>query len=59
VSCLAQRLHEPLAEIDDPLSWEGLAATVRKYAQALPLREAEDLSSFADLLDGFGELETN
>ena len=59
MSCLAQRLHEPLAEIDDPLSWESLAATVRKHARGLPLREAEDLLSFADLLDGFAELERN
>jgi hypothetical protein len=57
VSCLAEHLHEPLAQADDPLSWESLATTVRGHARTLPRAEAEDLLSFADLLDGFAELE--
>ena len=56
MSCLAERFDEPLAQADDPLSWESLASSVRRHAQALPLGEAEELLGFADLLDGFAEL---
>jgi hypothetical protein len=39
------------------LSWSGIAAAVRKHAHNLPAPEEEELLSFADLLDGFAELE--
>jgi hypothetical protein len=57
VCCIAERLHEPVAEADDPLSWESLAATVRRHAEASTFADAQDLLSLADLLDGFAELE--
>jgi hypothetical protein len=57
VSCLAECIREPHAEAQDPLSWESLADTVRRYARTLPAGDAQDLLSFADLLEGFGELE--
>ena len=57
MSCLAERLHEPFAETEDPLSWESLAAIVRRHARGLPPGDAEDLFDFARLLDGFAELE--
>ena len=42
---------------DDLLSWTGIAAAVRSHAQSLAKEDAEDLLKFADLLDGFAELE--
>jgi hypothetical protein len=58
VSCVP--LHhrfDPYFETYDPLSWTSIAAAVRIHAARLPPGEAEDLRSFADLLDGFAELE--
>jgi hypothetical protein len=59
VSCvpLKHRFPEPYEDTDHLLSWTGIAAAVRSHAHGLTSEEAEDLLGFADLLDGFAELE--
>jgi hypothetical protein len=52
----ASPVNEPSDSTADPLSWTSIAAAVLSLALARPL-EADDLLSFADLLDGFAELE--
>ena len=59
MSCvpLQHRFQETSSEDDDLLSWSSIAAAVRNRARALPAHEAEELLGFADLLDGFAQLE--
>jgi hypothetical protein len=58
VSCVpVYHRFEPSDDTDDPLSWTSIAAAVRNHAVARPLDETQDLLAFADLLDGFAELE--
>jgi hypothetical protein len=57
VSCLPLRHRFPNSSEDDLLSWSGIAAAVRGHARSLAGDEAEELLKFADLLDGFAELE--
>jgi hypothetical protein len=57
VSCVQHRFPQVPTETDDLLSWTSIAAAVRGHARTLPPGEAEELLSFADLLDGFAELE--
>jgi hypothetical protein len=40
-----------------PCSWESIASAVRLLALSQPAEEAADLERFAELLDGFAELE--
>lgn len=48
---------EPCVDTPDPLSWTAIVASVRTQAAGLPPEDAEDLLRFADLLEGFAELE--
>jgi len=59
MSCapLQHRFPQPSSQDDDLLSWNSIAAAVRNRAHALPASEKEELLGFADLLDGFTELE--
>ena len=58
MSCVPLRHRFPnSSDGDDLLSWRGIAAAVRSHAESLPADEAKDLMEFADLLDGFAELE--
>lgn len=58
MSCVpVDHRFEPSDDTDDPLSWTRIAAAIRNHALGRPLHETEGLLSFADLLDGFAELE--
>ena len=59
MSCVAvlHRFSLALSENDDPLSWSGIADAVRNHSRSLLGGESEELLDFADLLDGFAELE--
>lgn len=58
MSCVSlNHRFEPYVDSHDPLSWTSIAATVRTQAAGLAPQDAEDLLSFADLLDSFSELE--
>lgn len=59
MSCAAlqHRFPEASFETEDLLSWRSIATLVRRHARGLPGTEAEEMLSFADLLDGFAELE--
>lgn len=58
MSCVPVQHRFPRAsETDDLLSWTGIAAAVRSHARTLAPAEAEELQKFAELLDGFAELE--
>jgi len=59
MSCVPLRHQLPQSsdETENPTSWSSIAALVRKRARALPNSEAEEMLNFADLLDGFAELE--
>lgn len=58
MSCvpLKHRFPEAFGE-DEDLSWSSIAAVVRSHALALPGCEEEELLDFADLLDGFAQME--
>jgi hypothetical protein len=59
MSCvpLKHRFKEAFSKNDDLLSWSSIAAAVRNHARALPDSEGEELLDFADLLDGFAQME--
>jgi len=59
MSCVPVQHRFPKAfdETDDLLSWKGIAAAVREHARPLPPAEREELLNFADLLEGFAQLE--
>ena len=59
MSCvpLLHRFPEVSGENGDPLSWSSIAAVVRSHARSLPDTEGHELLDFADLLEGFAELE--
>jgi hypothetical protein len=59
MSCvpLQHRFPEASNESEDLLSWSNIATLVRKHAHVLPGREADEMLSFADLLEGFAELD--
>jgi hypothetical protein len=59
MSCvpLQHRFPEASDEIEDLLSSGSIAALVRKYAHALDGCEGDEMLSFADLLEGFAELD--
>jgi hypothetical protein len=40
----------------DPLSWESIAAALRRHAATCAKPEATELEAFADMLDGFAAL---
>jgi len=58
VSCIpAHHRFEPSDDTDDPLSWSNVARAVRNHALSLPLSDTDSLLKFADLLEGFADLE--
>jgi hypothetical protein len=59
MSCdaLQHRCPEAFSKNDELLSWSTIAAAVRNHSRSLAGHEAEELLDFADLLDGFAELE--
>jgi hypothetical protein len=59
MSCvpLQHRFPDTSSENGDLLSWRSIAAMVRNHARSLPRSEADEILGFADLLDGFAELQ--
>jgi len=60
MSCAPLRHRFPETSSNDAdslLSWTSIAAVIRKHARELPGSEADEMLDFADLLDGFAELE--
>ena len=43
-------------DVEDEISWPMIVAMVRRRAAALPPPEAEQLSMFADVIQGFAEM---
>jgi hypothetical protein len=58
MSCIPiqHRFPEASNESEDLFSWSSIAAVVRKHARALSGSKVDEMLSFADLLDGFAEL---
>lgn len=59
MSCvpLQHRFPELPSESENLLSWTNIAAMIRRQARSKAAAEAEEMLDFADLLDGFAELE--
>ena len=59
MSCVALQhdFPEAVSGNEDLLSWSRISAVVRSHSRSLPGYEAAELLDFADLLDGFAELE--
>lgn len=58
MSCVPVYQHfESSDDTDDPLSWANVAGAVRNHALSLPPNDADALLKFADLLEGFADLE--
>lgn len=59
MSCVSMqhRFLELPGESEDLLSWRSIAKLVRRHALSQSAAEAEEMLDFADLLDGFAELE--
>ena len=59
MSCvpLQHRFPEAFNENGDLLSWSSIAAIVRNHARSLEGSQANELLDFAELLEGFAQLE--